>query len=116
MVHHFQKLDEAASYRDVEMLQVELDQFTDGLPPHFRMYEPDKSLDESGSSITYRDNQSGSIADGVALFWLPVHRFSLISEIIMTNIILHVSYTSLTSSYTAPSFALLSDTSARPEL
>lgn len=26
-----------------------------------------------------------------ALFWLPVHRFSLLSEIIMTTIILHVS-------------------------
>ena len=98
MVHHFQKLDEAASYRDVELLQVELDQFTDGLPPHFRMYEPDKSLDESGSLDPDCNDPSGWIADRVALFWLPVHRFSLISEIIMTNIILHVSYTPLTSS------------------
>jgi tRNA isopentenyl-2-thiomethyl-A-37 hydroxylase MiaE len=47
VVHHFQKLDEAAGYKDVEILQVELDRFTDGLPPHFRMYEPDKGLDES---------------------------------------------------------------------
>ena len=49
VVHHFQKLDEAASYRDVESLQVELDHFTDALPPHFRMYEPEKSLDDSRS-------------------------------------------------------------------
>ena len=50
IVHHFQKLDEPAQYSDVEALQAELDHFTENLPPHFRMYEPDKSLDQSESS------------------------------------------------------------------
>lgn len=50
MVHHFQKLDESAKYSDVEALQVEMDRFIDGLPGCFRMYDPDKSMDEGESS------------------------------------------------------------------
>ena len=46
IVHHFQKLHEPAQYGDVEKLQHELDQFVERLPPHFRMHEPDKSLDQ----------------------------------------------------------------------
>ena len=47
VVHHFQKLDEPAQYSDVEGLQRELEAFIDSLPPHFRMYQPDKSKDAS---------------------------------------------------------------------
>jgi hypothetical protein len=47
VVHHFQKLDEPAQYSDVEKLQQDLDRFVEELPPHFRMYDPDKSLDSS---------------------------------------------------------------------
>lgn len=45
IVHHFQKLNEPAQYSDVEKLQQELDLFVEQLPPHFRMHDPDKSLD-----------------------------------------------------------------------
>nr|XP_031857365.1 uncharacterized protein CI109_007229 [Kwoniella shandongensis]KAA5524437.1 hypothetical protein CI109_007229 [Kwoniella shandongensis] len=68
--HHFQKLDEPAQYSDVERLQHELDTFVEQLPPHFRMHEPDKSLDH-------------------VHFWLPVHRFMLLTELLVTTIILH---------------------------
>jgi hypothetical protein len=40
VVHHFQN-------SDVEKLQQDLDRFVEELPPHFRMYDPDKSLDSS---------------------------------------------------------------------
>ncbi|KAK1920862.1 fungal-specific transcription factor domain-containing protein [Papiliotrema laurentii] len=70
IVHHFQKLDEPAQYSDVERLQRELETFSEQLPPHFRMHRPDKSLDKT-------------------LFWLPVHRFMLLTEILVTTIILH---------------------------
>lgn len=46
IVHHFQKLNEPAQYGDVQRLQEELDQFTQNLPPHFRMKDADKSLDK----------------------------------------------------------------------
>lgn len=49
IVHHFQKLDEPAQYSDVEKLQRELEVFVENLPPHFRMYMPDKSRDSSES-------------------------------------------------------------------
>ncbi|KIR40039.1 hypothetical protein I307_04861 [Cryptococcus deuterogattii 99/473] len=70
IVHHFQKLNEPAQYSDVEKLQQELDLFVEQLPPHFRMHDPDKSLDN-------------------VHFWLPVHRFMLLTEVLVTTIILH---------------------------
>ena len=51
IVHHFQKLDEPAQYSDVEKLQRELDVFVESLPPHFRMYQADKSRDTSESDL-----------------------------------------------------------------
>ena len=45
IVHHFQKLNEPAQYSDVERLHLELYDFMDRLPPHYRMYQPDKRLD-----------------------------------------------------------------------
>jgi hypothetical protein len=45
IVHHFQKLNEPAQYSDVVKLQNELDSYVSGLPLHFRMRNPDKSLD-----------------------------------------------------------------------
>ncbi|GMK54408.1 hypothetical protein CspeluHIS016_0109940 [Cutaneotrichosporon spelunceum] len=70
IVHHFQKLNEPAQYADVQRLQDELDQFTNQLPPHFRMRDADKSLDKQ-------------------YYWLPVHRFMLLTEVLVTTIILH---------------------------
>ncbi|WVQ94574.1 hypothetical protein IAU59_001654 [Kwoniella sp. CBS 9459] len=70
IVHHFQKLNEPAQYSDVENLQHEIEAFVDQLPPHFRMHDPDKTLD----SIH---------------FWLPVHRLMLLTEVLVTTIILH---------------------------
>ncbi|WVR04131.1 hypothetical protein IAU60_001130 [Kwoniella sp. DSM 27419] len=70
IVHHFQKLNEPAQYSDVEVLQQELDNFVERLPPHFKMHDPDKTLD----SIH---------------FWLPVHRLMLLTEVLVTTIILH---------------------------
>ncbi|ODN87089.1 hypothetical protein L198_07091 [Cryptococcus wingfieldii CBS 7118] len=70
IVHHFQKLNEPAQYSDVEKLQQELDLFVEQLPPHFRMHDPDKALDK-------------------VHFWLPVHRFMLLTEVLVTTIILH---------------------------
>ncbi|WVF67048.1 hypothetical protein IAT40_001791 [Kwoniella sp. CBS 6097] len=70
IVHHFQKLNEPAQYSDVENLQHEIEAFVDQLPPHFRMHDPDKTLD----SIH---------------FWLPIHRLMLLTEVLVTTIILH---------------------------
>ncbi|WWC68905.1 uncharacterized protein I206_102841 [Kwoniella pini CBS 10737] len=70
IVHHFQKLNEPAQYSDVERLQQDLDAFVDQLPPHFRMHDPDKTLDQ-------------------VHFWLPVHRLMLLTEVLVTTIILH---------------------------
>jgi len=52
IVHHFQKLNEPAQYADVMKLQNELDGFVNGLPPAFKMRNPDKSQDagELGST------------------------------------------------------------------
>ena len=47
VVHHFQKLDEPAKYSDVEQLNLELNEYTENLPPCFQMYQPDKSMDKS---------------------------------------------------------------------
>ena len=47
IVHHFQKLHEPAQYADVEGLHAELQQFIADLPPHFRMHDADRSLDDS---------------------------------------------------------------------
>jgi hypothetical protein len=73
IVHHFQKLNEPAQYADVMKLQNELDGFVNALPPAFKMRNPDKSQDHGH-------------------FWLPVHRFMLLTEVLVTTIILHVSY------------------------
>lgn len=46
IVHHFQKLDQPAQYHDVDKLQHDLDAFVEQLPPHFRMRDADKTLDQ----------------------------------------------------------------------
>lgn len=77
IVHHFQKLNEPAQYGDVVKLQSELDGYVSGLPPHFRMRNPDKSLD-SGKYRQGVRKRSRLIA---VHFWLPVHRFMLLTEV-----------------------------------
>lgn len=71
MVLHFQRLDVSAQYRDVELIDGELRDFVRNLPPHFSMRNPDKSLDS-------------------ALWYLPVHRYYIQTEILHFSIILHV--------------------------
>jgi hypothetical protein len=83
IVHHFQKLNEPAQYADVMKLQSELDGFVNALPPAFKMRHPDKSQDQ-GELIK-------SIELIIGHFWLPVHRFMLLTEVLVTTIILHVS-------------------------
>lgn len=83
IVHHFQKLNEPAQYADVMKLQNELDGFVNALPPAFKMRNPDKSRDH-GKSTTGCELT-------IAHFWLPVHRFMLLTEVLVTTIILHVS-------------------------
>lgn len=61
IVHHFQKLNEPAQYADVQRLQEELDQFTQSLPPHFRMKDADKSLDKREYGWQ-RDSAGGGVA------------------------------------------------------
>jgi hypothetical protein len=73
VVLHFQRLDVSAQYRDVELIDGELRDFVRNLPPHFSMRNPDKSLDS-------------------ALWYLPVHRYYIQTEILHFSIILHVSW------------------------
>ena len=82
IVHHFQKLNEPAQYADVMKLQNELDGFVNALPPAFKMRNPDKSQDHGMSRVLGRLM--------IGHFWLPVHRFMLLTEVLVTTIILHV--------------------------
>lgn len=82
IVHHFQKLNEPAQYADVMRLQNELDGFVNALPPAFKMRNPDKSQDHGMFP--------SQISLMIGHFWLPVHRFMLLTEVLVTTIILHV--------------------------
>lgn len=86
IVHHFQKLNEPAQYADVQRLQEELDTFTANLPPHFRMRDADKSLDRREWSGLFLDREADDMTEH---YWLPVHRFMLLTEVLVTTIILH---------------------------
>lgn len=46
LVHQFQKLHTPMRYSDVQAIDLQLQKLRDDLPPHFRMIEPDKSMDK----------------------------------------------------------------------
>ncbi|KIR54550.1 nuclear protein [Cryptococcus gattii Ru294] len=73
ITHHFQRLTGQTQYRDVEALDAELKQFVADLPPTFTMLNHDKSYDSK-------------------LWFLPIHRYYIQTEILHFTIILHVSY------------------------
>ncbi|WWD21666.1 hypothetical protein CI109_106152 [Kwoniella shandongensis] len=70
ITQHFQKLQGQTQYRDVENLDAELKQFVADLPPAFSMENPDKSQDSK-------------------LWYLPIHRYYIQTEILHFVIILH---------------------------
>lgn len=88
MVLHFQRLDAPAQYRDVEDLDAELREFVKNLPPHFSMTNPDKSLDSGTCPGVIYPRHADARA---ALWYLPVHRYYIQTEILHFTIILHVS-------------------------
>ncbi|WVQ79880.1 hypothetical protein IAT38_001980 [Cryptococcus sp. DSM 104549] len=70
ITQHFQRLQGQTQYRDVEALDAELKQFVADLPPTFTMLTPDKSYDSK-------------------LWFLPIHRYYIQTEILHFTIILH---------------------------
>lgn len=89
IVHHFQKLNEPAQYADVMKLQSELDGYVNSLPPAFKMRNADKNQD-SGTNLLSLSILPNELKVCSAHFWLPVHRFMLLTEVLVTTIILHV--------------------------
>lgn len=67
---HFQKLHEPATFEDVEHLDKDLKAFIQDLPPHYRLENPDTSLDKT-------------------LDFIPIHRYNLATEILFVTITLH---------------------------
>ncbi|PSR77286.1 hypothetical protein PHLCEN_2v7979 [Hermanssonia centrifuga] len=72
MVHHFQKVNSPRHYSEVIALDDELLKFMQTLPPYFSL-DPDTSLDESH-------------------FYIPAHRFLLVTEVLFVRITLHRPY------------------------
>ncbi|KAI0692567.1 fungal-specific transcription factor domain-containing protein [Cytidiella melzeri] len=69
ILHFFQKVNSARHYSDVLALDDELVKFTQSLPPYYSL-DPDTSMDESH-------------------FYIPAHRFLLVTEILFVRITLH---------------------------
>ena len=67
--HFFQKVNSPRHYSDVLALDDELVKFTQSLPPYYSL-DPDTSLDEAN-------------------FYIPAHRFLLVTEILFVRITLH---------------------------
>lgn len=72
MAHHFQKISSARHYSDVLALDDELLKFIQSLPPFYSL-DPDTSLDETH-------------------FYIPAHRYLLVTEILFVRITLHRPY------------------------
>ncbi|WRT64595.1 uncharacterized protein IL334_001528 [Kwoniella shivajii] len=70
VTQHFQTLSGQTSYRDVEALDAEFKQFVEDLPPTYKMLSPDKSYDKK-------------------MWFLPIHRYYIQTEILHFTIILH---------------------------
>ncbi|RSH92528.1 hypothetical protein EHS25_008944 [Saitozyma podzolica] len=68
--HHFQKKHELATYHEVETLDDEILDFVNDLPPHFRLEDPDTSLDH-------------------VHLYIALHRYAIGTEIALTRILLH---------------------------
>jgi len=86
LTDHFQMLGEVVQYRDVEELDAEFKAFMRELPRAFRMTEPDKTWDASEWQPLLRCS-----ALTPELWFLPVHRYYIQTEILHFIIILHVS-------------------------
>lgn len=72
IVHHFQKVNGARHYAEVLQLDDELVKFVNSLPPCYT-FDPDTSLDDSH-------------------YYIPAHRFLLVTEILFVRITLHRPY------------------------
>ncbi|WVN89314.1 uncharacterized protein L203_104536 [Cryptococcus depauperatus CBS 7841] len=70
ITHHFQRLEGPTEYRDVEAIDAEMKQFVANLPPAFSMLNHDRSDDDK-------------------LWFLPIHRYYIQTEILHFTIILH---------------------------
>ena len=77
-------LGEAVQYRDVEALDEDFKSFVAALPRAFRMNDPDRSWDKSK-----RTRPKFPLMP--ELWFLPVHRYYIQTEILHFTIILHVS-------------------------
>lgn len=91
ITQHFQRLEGETQYRDVEAIDSSLKTFVDNLPPTFTMLDPDRSYDESewhampGIGVV--------LIHPAELWYLPIHRYYIQTEILHFTIILHVSQT-----------------------
>ena len=72
IVHHFQKIHSPRHYSEVLSLDDELLKFVASLPPFYSL-DPDTSLDETH-------------------FYIPAHRYLLVTEILFVRITLHRPY------------------------
>lgn len=72
IVHHFQKMHTTRHYAEVLTLDDELLKFIQSLPPFFSL-DPDTSLDQTH-------------------FYIPAHRFLLVTEILFVRVTLHRPY------------------------
>ena len=117
ITQHFQRLDGQTQYRDVEALDNQMKAFVADLPPSFKMFDSDRSYDNSescklGSGLCSVKFDRMSVIEpyggyggdrvlfdetltvGMAELWfLPVHRYYIQTEILHFTIILHVSDT-----------------------
>ncbi|RXK39216.1 hypothetical protein M231_03573 [Tremella mesenterica] len=73
ITNHFQRLRSMATYKVIEDLDAELKEFVKDLPAAFRMHDFDRSYDTK-------------------LWFLPVHRYYIQTEILHFTIILHRPY------------------------
>ncbi|EIW71030.1 hypothetical protein TREMEDRAFT_27559 [Tremella mesenterica DSM 1558] len=86
ITNHFQRLRSMATYKVIEDLDAELKEFVKDLPAAFRMHDFDRSYDTK-------------------LWFLPVHRYYIQTEILHFTIILHVSLLITPFSWTLGSFS-----------
>lgn len=85
----FTRLEQVDQYPPVQRLQKDLQELISSLPPHYRMQNPDTSLDGGECFPRFISNQYSSSAE---LHYLSAHRFYLQTELLHWVIILNASY------------------------
>jgi hypothetical protein len=95
ITQHFQRLEGETQYRDVEAIDSSLKTFVDNLPPTFTMLDPDRSYDES--ELHAMSGIGVLLIHYAELWYLPIHRYYIQTEILHFTIILHVSQTTLSN-------------------